>query len=133
TGKTEVTLPPRVHGPAPDDEAPAAVAKAFAQTFGSGAVVSNDYVEDAEEMAGYIGQAGSRYGPLTQFTVRIDAIRFPDPDIAEVRFQMVMNAGPSGFPFQGAARRRDGTWRVTRDTVARVLGTAGVTVPHRPV
>jgi hypothetical protein len=61
----------------------------------------------------------------------VDGIRFRNPDLAEVRFQVLMNGNPMGS-FQGsAARHDDGHWRVTRQTVARLLANYGIEVPPR--
>ncbi len=131
-GETEVVIPPRVHGPVPDEDAVAAVAKAFTMTFGSQYDDLDDFLEDAAELGALLAEAGRRHGGGGgQYSVRVDAIRFPRPDTAEVRFQIVLNGGPAGFAFQGTALRRDGLWRVSRETVARVVSGAGVFVPPR--
>jgi hypothetical protein len=129
-GETEVVIPPRVHGPAPDDEAALAIAKAFVLTFRTGYSDLDDYLEDPEEVGPLLEQGGQQRGG-GQYSARVDAIRFLGPDTAEVRYQILMNGGPSGFAFQGSAARRDGKWRVTRETIARVLASVGVTVPPR--
>jgi hypothetical protein len=130
-GETEVVIPPRVHGAVPDDDAAAAVAKAFTMTFGSQFDDLDHYLEDATELGALLAEGARRHGGGSQYSARVDAIRFPRPDTAEVRYQIVMNGGPAGFPFQGSAVRRDGHWRVTRETVARALSGAGVFVPPR--
>lgn len=132
TGEIEVTLPPRVHGDAPDAEAAMCVARAFVRTFGSEYDDLDDYLEDAAELGPLLRQGAVRFGPAAHFTGRVNALRFPRPDVAEVRFQILMNGNPTGWQFEGTAARRDGKWRVTRDTVARVLRTTGVDVPLRP-
>jgi hypothetical protein len=134
--EVEVVRPARVYGPEPDDEAAHAVAVAFGRTFGSRYEDLDDYLEDAEEVGGHLRDGAARYGPGAQFTVRVDAVRFPSSDVAEVRFQILMNGNPVGA-FQGTAAKRDGHWRVTRSTVSRLLGTIGVNIgmprgfPHR--
>jgi hypothetical protein len=130
-GETEVVIPPRVHGPVPDDDAASAVAKAFTMTFGSQYDDLDDYLEDTDELGPLLAEGARRHGGGSQYSARVDAIRFPHPDTAEVRYQIVMNGGPAGFPFEGTAIRRDGCWRVTRETVARALSGAGVFVPPR--
>jgi hypothetical protein len=129
-GGTEVTLPPRVHGSAPDEGAAAAVAKAFTATFSRDAD-RREYMEDPDELAPLFEQAGRTVGPFAQLRVRIDAMRFPTSETAEVRFQILMHGGPAGFPFQGMATRHGDKWRVTRETIRQVLATAGVAVPPR--
>ena len=97
-GGTEVTLPPRVHGAAPDADAPAAVAQAFTSTFSRGSENLGEYLEDADELVPLFEQAGRTVGPLAQLRVRIDAMRFPAEDTAEVRFQILSMAVPPAFP-----------------------------------
>lgn len=128
-----MTLPPRVHGEAPDPDAAMHVARAFVRTFGSDDDDLDDYLEDAAELGALLRQGAVRFGPAARFTARVNALRFPRHDLAEVRFQMLMNGNPTGYQFEGTAARSDGTWRVTRDTVARVLRTTGVDVPPRRV
>jgi hypothetical protein len=129
-GEIEVVPAPKVHGPAPDDAAAAMVAQAFGRTFGSRYDALDDYLEDAQELGRLLRDGAGRYGPGVQFNARVDAIRFPRPDLAEVRFQILAGNSPMGYAFQGTASLRDGHWRVTRETVTRILGTVGVTVGH---
>jgi hypothetical protein len=128
-GETEVKLPPRIHGEAPDPDAADNIAAAFYATFRSGGSGDlDDYLEDADELTEYIRQAGTRH-PMAPSDVRVDAIRFRHPQLAEVRYQILLGGGPGGFPFQGKASYRDGKWRVTREALAEVLSRAGVVVP----
>ncbi len=131
SGNIEIRLAPRVHGSAPDPDAPQAVAQAFQSTFGSGGDRSGESLEDSEELIPLLEQASTKFGPMTQFRVRVEAMRFPTPNSAEVRFQVLLNAGPGGIPFQGAAIRDGGRWLVTRETVRDVLARGGVHVPDR--
>jgi hypothetical protein len=128
--EVEVVRPARVYGPVPDDEAAVAVALAFSRTFGSQYEDLDDYVEDAAELGGLLRDGAQRYGPGAHFSVRVDAVRFPSLDLAEVRFQILMNGNPVGA-FQGTAAKREGRWRVTRPTVARLLGSIGVDIRPR--
>jgi hypothetical protein len=130
SGEIEVALPappPRVHGPAPDDEAAAAIAGAFSRTFDSDEDRLDDALEDAVELGALLAQARGRAGPAASFAARVDGIRFRSPDLAEVRFQILMNGNPMGS-FQGSAARRDGHWRVTRETITRLLANYGIAV-----
>jgi hypothetical protein len=129
-GETEVIIPPRVHGDAPDDDAPVAVARAFTLTFQSGYSDLDDYLEDATELGPLLERGGQQRGGGS-YSARVEAIRFPRADIAEVRYQILMNGSPSGFAFQGSAVCRGGKWRVTRRTISQVLATVGVTVPPK--
>lgn len=134
TGEIEIDVPPRaprIHGAAPDEEAAPAITRAFGQTFDSDVDQLDDYLEDAVELEGLLAQARLRAGPGSRFGACVEGIRFRDSDFAEVRFQILMNGHPMGA-FQGsAARHDDRRWRVTRQTVARVLGNYGVEMPPR--
>jgi hypothetical protein len=130
SGKTEVVLPPRVSGPIPDEGAPAAIAKAIAMVFGSEYDDLDDYLESATEMGEVLAQAGAQYTG-SRFTGKVDRIRFTNDNLAEVRFQVCMNGAFNGFPFQGtAARGSDGLWRVTKETIWRVVPGGGGGGPH---
>jgi hypothetical protein len=133
TGEIEVLLPappPRVHGSAPDEGAAAAVVEAFTRTFDSDEDRLDDALEDAAELGALLAQARGRVGPANRFGARVEGIRFRSPDRAEVRFQVLMN-GNAVAAFEGSAARRGGCWRVTRETIARMLANYGVTVPPR--
>jgi hypothetical protein len=134
SGEIEVRIPvpaPRVHGPVPGDDAVPAITKAFVRTFDSNEDRLDDDLEDATELGALLAQARTRGGPAARFSARVDGIRFRTDDVAEVRYQILMNGNPMGS-FQGsAARHDDGHWRVTRQTVARLLGNYGVQVPPR--
>ena len=133
TGEIEVRVPappPRVHGTAPDDEAAAAIARAFVRTLDSDEDQLDDDLEDAVELGAFLAQARSRAGPAATFAARVDGIRFRSPDRAEVRFQILMNGNPMGS-FEGSAVRLDRHWRVTRETITRLLASYGITVPPR--
>jgi hypothetical protein len=132
-GEIEVQLPlppPRVHGSAPDHEAVAAIARAFVRTFDSDEDQLDDDLEDAAELGALLAEARSRAGSTARFAARVDGIHFLRPDQAEVRFQILMNGSPMGS-FQGSAARRDGHWRVTRQTISRLLAAYGITVRPR--
>jgi hypothetical protein len=132
-GEIEVQLPlppPRVHGSAPDHEAVAAIAGAFVRTFDSDEDQLDDDLEDAAELGELLAEARGRAGPAARFAARVDGIRFLGPDQAEVRYQILMNGSPMGS-FQGSAARREGHWRVTRQTISRLLATYGITVRPR--
>jgi hypothetical protein len=134
SGEIVVHVPaptPRVHGPVPDEDAAAEIASAFVRTFDSDEDQLDDDLEDAAELGALLAQAGARVGPATHFGARVDGIRFRDPNLAEVRFQVLMSGNPVGS-FQGsAARHDDGRWRVTRQTVARLLANYGIEKPAR--
>jgi hypothetical protein len=129
SGNTEVMLPPRTSGPVPDDSSAAAIAKAFVMTFGSEYDDLDDYLEAASELGPVLAQAGAQFGGA-RFTTRVNRIRFTNADQADVRFQVCMNGALTGWPFQGTAvRGDDGHWRVTRETVWRVVPGGGGPFP----
>jgi len=127
-GEVAVRVPvasPPVHGEAPDEHAASAIARAFARTFDSDEDQLDDDLEDAGELGPALAESRSRFAPATHFGARVDAIRFRTSDRAEVRFRVLMSGNPVGS-FQGSAARSDGKWRVTRDTVVRLLASDGV-------
>ena len=102
-----------------------AIARAFVRTFDSDEDQLDDDLEDAVELGALLAQARGRGWLTASFAARVDGIRFRSPDRAEVRFQILMNGNPMGS-FQGSAVRRDGHWRVTRETIARLLANYGI-------
>jgi len=125
----EVPFPPRLFGTAPDDRAVEEVVAAFRSTFGP-APRERDALEDPEDLEPYLAEAGQRH-PVRPSPTRVERLRFLDDDTAEVEFVLGLLDGPA-FPFDGRAVRRGNRWLVTRDTVVRVLQSAGVVVPPQP-
>jgi hypothetical protein len=120
-------LPPAVHGDAPDADAAMAIANAFILTFDSNEERLDDFLEDATELGALLAQGRVRFGPTSRFGARVDAVRFRRAGHAEVRFRILMNGNPVGT-FQGSASKRDGKWRVTRETVESLLRGYGISV-----
>jgi len=102
---------------------------AFRSTFGP-APRERDALEDPEDLEPYLAEAGQRH-PVRPSPTRVERLRFLDDDTAEVEFVLGLLDGPA-FPFDGRAVRRGNRWLVTRDTVVRVLQSAGVVVPPQP-
>jgi hypothetical protein len=131
----EFHLPPRIFGDVPEPEAVEDIQASFRAVFGLDAAGPEElhrYLEDAEELIPYREEAGRRNPIRPSAPTRIERIRFPDDDNAQVRFQIGLAGG--GTPsFEGRATRVGGRWLVTRETVVDVLRQGGVQVPPRPV
>lgn len=128
----EIVFPPRLFGSAPDDQAVDHVVGAFGillQDPPAETEALKSAVEEAEELAPYLADAGRRH-PVRPSASRVERIRFLDDDTAEVVFVIRLQAGPApGFSFDGTAVRRGDRWLVTRDTVVGILRRAGLVVP----
>ncbi len=109
-GGRELNFPPRVFGEPPDDSAVSDITESFRMVFGGAAgrpELREGHLEDAEEMCALLDAAGERNPGMGPSKTRVDRIRFVSPDLADVRFQIVLPAG-GAFPFDGQAVRRDG-------------------------
>lgn len=122
-------LEPRVFGPVPpDDDAVDEVTEAYGVVFGT---TSDDdtraeALEDGSMIGPLLHEARARFPQATDGVV-VEALRFVEPDRAEVRFSVLL--GAAGFPFEGEAVRRGGRWRVSRRTFCQLLAMAGVHCP----
>jgi ATP-dependent Clp protease ATP-binding subunit ClpC len=126
-------LPPRVLGPAPTDPgAVADVETALRAAVGGGPrtdEVMAAAMEDGEELAPLVRQAGQRY-PGTG--LRLVAMRFLHDDHAQVRFEILVKGIGGVLPVHGDLVRRSGRWMVTRETILRVLGRGDGQRPPTP-
>lgn len=120
SGQVEVVVPPRLTGPAPDDQALMAVAAAFWAVFSGTGAERDAALLGAAEVGPVLEEARTRYAQMDPQLV-VNRVRFPEPDRAEVRFRFLLNGGPGGLGGQGEAVRRDGAWFVTRETVLGVV------------
>jgi hypothetical protein len=125
----EVFLPPRVFGSVPDDGAVEAVAAALNTTFGGdlGSSALETTVQDFDELQPFLAAAASRESPLASTTVVLDRVRFIDAMHATVEFRRLFNR--TSAELEGLMVCLDGRWLVSRDTMAALLGAAGVAVP----
>lgn len=127
SGRIEVAIPPLVSGPVPDGDAVELVADSFLRTFGGNDGDDRaDVMEDAEELSPLLDHAGRAFGANLDPKTVIDRVRFPEPDVAEVRFRVLLRGSPDGMKFEGRAVRRHGRWLVTRSTVLSVIPGGGV-------
>ena len=124
-------LPPRVFGTPPDDDPRAVdqIVEAFNAVFGSG--LSDQvaaYLEDGEQLVGFLLDARERYPSVQVSDVVIERVRFSTPEAASVGFALVLDTG-GRLSFVGTVARSGGRWLVTRTTIADVLRTGGISLP----
>ena len=104
-------------------------ARSVAETSGTSGDMSQAMIEDAKELHPYLIEARARH-PSVRSSIRVERIRFTNPDKAEVRFAVVFGVG-QGIKFEGWAFRHGDRWLVTRETVALLLAPGGVVVPPK--
>ena len=127
-----VTLPPRVNGPVPTADAADDIVRVFTHVFTRPAdePASPGDIEDSATLAPLLAQAGERFPQYRARALHVDRIRFVDAHDAEVRYRIEFAS--QSMTFEGHAVRRDGRWKVSRDTIAGHLVQAGVVTPPRP-
>jgi hypothetical protein len=74
----------------------------------------------ADDLA--VMEAGANNAPMTVVDVTVERINFLDPEHAEVSIGIWMAGNPSPMLLPGQAVVVDGTWRVSRDTLAWFAG-----------
>jgi hypothetical protein len=127
-----VRLPPRVFGKEPTPGAAASIARSIAAMVGPEPDEGWDaYLEDAAEVRPFVLQARQRT-PLGGAQGIVRRLRFLSPTTAWVYLAVHLGPGSSGFPFEGPVRLIDGSWKVTRELQAKMLGAAGVELPPKP-
>ena len=127
-----VRLPPRVFGTEPASGAAASIARSVAAVVGPEPDEGWDpYLEDAAEVLPYVLQARQRT-PLGTAQGIVRRLRFLSPTTAWVYLAVHLGPGSSGFPFEGPVRLIDGSWKVTRELLAKMIGAAGVELPPKP-
>jgi hypothetical protein len=122
----DVVVPPRVQGPVPDADAVEAVGRAFLDAFGDDSVRRRGALEDADEVGPALDQARVQFAGHLDPRLRVERVRFPSADEAEVRFSILLQLQADGMRHEGRAVRRDGRWLVTRSTAASVLPGGGM-------
>jgi hypothetical protein len=127
SGRIEVVIPPQVSGPIPDVDAVAAVVDSFLRTFGGHDEGDDrtDVMEDADELSPLLDHAGRTFGANLDPKTVIDRVRFPEPDVAKVRFRVLLRGSPDRMKFEGRAVKRRRRRLVTRSTVLSVLPGGG--------
>jgi Clp amino terminal domain, pathogenicity island component len=119
-----VTLPPRGYGqPSPPAEDLAAIGAAFRTAF----ELDPEAIEDSARLIPLAEQLAAR-NPGVRAECHVERVRLTGPDEADVRFWLFVE--PMGFqlPHEGRAVRRDGRWKVARETFLQVLRQGGVTL-----
>lgn len=119
SGQVELVVPPRLTGPAPDDEAVTAVAAALFAVFRGTAAERTAALLGDDEVGPMLEQARNMYASMNPQLV-VNRVRFPEPDRAQVRFRFVLSNGPV-IDGQGEVVRRNGSWLVTPETVLRTV------------
>jgi hypothetical protein len=123
-------------GPPPADEAEAtlAIQRALNSIIGPH---EQDVpgLEGGEGLASTLQAARQRsqemVGVVT--SLRLDHVRFLHARLADIRCSVVSAGRGSGLQFSGFAFEQDGEWLVSRETVASLVGLAGVRLPPRTV
>ena len=127
-----VTLPPRIFGTVPEDDAPAAILQAvdaFMADEPDGGW--GPFVEDAETVAPALLQARNT-AAVSGASAVVRRMRFVSPTTAWILLTVHLGPSLGGFPFEGPVRKLDGSWKVTRELAAAMLGAAGIELPPRP-
>jgi hypothetical protein len=122
----DVVVPPRVQGQVPDSDAVDAVGRAFLDAFGDDSVRRRGALEDADEVGPALDQARVQFAAHLDPRIRVERVRFPSSDVADVRFSILLQHQGDGMRHEGRAVRRDGRWLVTRATVASILPGGGM-------
>jgi len=127
-GSRRIPMPPRVFGNVPAEDAVEQIMLAFQRAFiGMPGDEPSNYQEAADELEPY-RQAAADQTSIRPVEVRLDRIRFINSDVADVRFQLLLNVGVAG-PLDGRSVRRSNRWLVSRDTAVRLLAMGGIQVP----
>lgn len=129
-GTRRVVLPPRLSGEAPTSTAVDEVVAAVVVAFGVSGTAADRaaHVEDFEVLAPGLRELAAR-APVQLDGVRVTRVRFTRPDLAEVDVHLDLATGAER-DFEGTVRRDEDRWVVTRTTVDRAMGTAGLTPPE---
>jgi hypothetical protein len=124
-----ISLPPRVFGTVPSPEAPGAIAEAVARVTGPEPEGGwGPFLEDAAEIREALHEAQQRSGSTgAQAIVR--RVRFVSDEHAWILLTVHLGPSLGGFPFEGPVKRIDGSWKVSRELVATMLGAAGIQLP----
>ena len=126
-----LTLPPRVFGTPPDDDAQAleAIIEAIQAVFGGDLTEQAAvYIEDGVQLVPILLSARKSHNVRVS-DLLIHRVRFSTPLTASVRFDVMLDNG-ARFMIDGTMIRVDERWLVTRTTIADALRPAGISLPH---
>jgi hypothetical protein len=127
-----VTLPPRVFGSVPATGAPGQIVRAVDVFMGPEPDGGwGPFVEDADEIRSALLQA-RQTAAIQGAAAVIRRMRFISPTTAWVFLTVHLGPSLGGFPFEGPVRNFDGSWKVTRELAATMLGAAGIELPPNP-
>ena len=88
------------------------------------------FVEDAETVTPALLQARNTAAVSGAVAV-VRRMRFVSPTTAWILLTVHLGPSLGGFPFEGPVRKLDGSWKVTRELAATMLGAAGIELPPR--
>jgi hypothetical protein len=120
-----LSLPPRVFGDVPDDEAVQEISALFS-TWSTNAFDASflDCVVGGERLASVQSELRARHASqLTPNLFDVDRVRFVSASEAAVRFRMTLLPHQT---FDGRARRTPTGWKISRDTYCAVARLGGV-------
>ncbi len=124
-----LTLPPRVFGEVPDDNAVGDVILAAAKVFeGKSDEELPLFLEDADALRPFMQQARQRVA-TQDITVAVRRIPFDSADVAWMELTIRLGGGGPQVGVEGPIRRIEGRWMVTRELMTDIVGRAGVPVP----
>jgi Clp amino terminal domain, pathogenicity island component len=117
----KVAMPPRRAGdPAPSPDELVDIQRAFTEGFAGDSTL----VEDGEQIR-HVGDQVARRMPGMTATFVVERVRLAGPDVAEVRFTIVVESPTLRIPTEGRALRIDGVWKVARETYLAVMARGG--------
>jgi hypothetical protein len=125
-----LTLPPRVFGEVPDENAVSDIVVAATKVFeGRSDEELSDLLEDADVLRPFLYRAQQRIAGQ-DVTVTVRRVRFDSSDTAWMELTIrVGGGGGLQVGVEGPVQRLGGRWKVTRELMTNIIGRAGVQVP----
>ncbi|MBV8950444.1 MAG: hypothetical protein JOZ99_06190 [Actinobacteria bacterium] len=127
-----VRIRPRPRLPSDRDAAEEEVVRAFSTVYGGGATVEERCarIEGGANLGATMREAEQRRPWPEPIDISVDALRFIADDEAEVRFVLLLPAGPvQRVPYLGHAVLDGGRWKVARSTYCDLVSSTGVRCP----
>jgi hypothetical protein len=119
-----VPMPPRAFGdPPPEPDELVEIQRAFSEGF-AGDV---HRVEDGAALQQVGNDVAARH-PGMSATYVVERVRLAGPDLADVRFTVLVQPIGLRLQLEGRAKRIDGVWTVARETFLQVMARGGGTV-----
>jgi hypothetical protein len=124
-----LTLPPRVFGEVPDENAVDEIVLAATKVFeGKSDEELPIFLEDADVLRPFMEQARQRV-VAQGITVVVRRVRFDSADVAWMELTIRLGGGGPQVGVEGPIRRIERRWMVTRALMTDILSRAGVPVP----